>query len=242
MKTWVTADIHANFRALKEVLILSGFDYKNDKLIILGDIVDGHSKTFECVEELLKITHRVFVLGNHDSYFINYIKDADARPHAWIYQGGYNTVVSYGKVGKIPETHRRFFLEEPVPYYIENNMLFVHGGLGDSDSPQFCDEETLTWDRSMIERAKLGKIGSWTALFIGHTSTQFVSKNTKPLRLSNVFLIDTGAGGLGKLTLMRVDNFNPEKPIYYQSGKHRATRLNGETIPELKEDEEDGRY
>lgn len=243
MKTWALGDVHSNFGALKEVLTLSGFDYENDKIIILGDVADGHNKLFECVEELLRIKHRVFVLGNHDKYVVNYIKDVTNRPNTWIYQGGYNSITSYSRAGGIPEPHKRFFLDEPVLYHIEDNMLFVHGGLGDSDSPQFCDEETLTWDRSMIERAKTGNIGSWRAIFCGHTSTQFITNSTKPQFLHNVVAIDTGAGGdRGRLTLMRVDGFDFKKPVYYQSGKHRATRLNGETIPELTDDEKYERY
>ena len=55
MTKFVIGDIHGNFKALKEVLTLSGLDYDKDKLIILGDVCDGHNQTKECVDELLKI-------------------------------------------------------------------------------------------------------------------------------------------------------------------------------------------
>ena len=55
MKTFVIGDIHGRFKALKEVLKNSKFDYINDKLIVLGDIVDGGIRTYDVVEELLKI-------------------------------------------------------------------------------------------------------------------------------------------------------------------------------------------
>jgi len=66
MKTFTIGDIHGRYKALKEVLKLSKFDYDNDKLIVLGDIVDGGINTYKVVEELLKIKNIIFVLGNHD--------------------------------------------------------------------------------------------------------------------------------------------------------------------------------
>jgi serine/threonine protein phosphatase 1 len=227
MKKWVIGDIHGNFKALKEVLTLSGLDYEKDKLIILGDVCDGHNQTKECVDELLKIKHRVFVLGNHDMWFINYIKNMDDHPHEWIYQGGDATLESYqrSEPGTIPESHKKFFLEEPVPYHIEDNMLFIHGGMGNSDSPTFCDLDTLTWDRSMIDRAMKQKIGAWDAIYVGHTTTQGLGEyriNGKkgkpvPLQYNNVWCLDTGGGFDGKLCLMDIHTKK-----YWLSAKAKA--------------------
>jgi len=224
MKTWVLGDIHGNYKALKEVLTLSGFDYAKDKLIILGDVCDGHNKTKECVDELLKVKNRVFVLGNHDDFLRGYLRDMDYRPHVWIYQGGTATLSSYAD--GIPKAHHDFFLNEPVPYHIEDGMLFVHGGLGDSDSPEFCSIETLTWDRSMINRAKLQPIGNWPAIFVGHTTTQGLGKDywttgmkgkPVPIQYNNVWCLDAGAGFDGKLCLMDIHTKK-----YWLSAKARA--------------------
>lgn len=64
-KTFCCGDIHGNYKALKQVLEKSNFDYDNDTLISLGDIVDGWSDTYKCVEELLKIKNRIDIKGNH---------------------------------------------------------------------------------------------------------------------------------------------------------------------------------
>ena len=66
MKKYVIADIHGNYKALKQVLKKSKFNYKKDFLIILGDVVDGYSCSFEVVEELIKIKNKIFIIGNHD--------------------------------------------------------------------------------------------------------------------------------------------------------------------------------
>lgn len=59
-------DIHGNYKALLQCLKLSDFDYDNDTLIQLGDVVDGHADSFEVVEELLKIKNLISIKGNHD--------------------------------------------------------------------------------------------------------------------------------------------------------------------------------
>ncbi len=52
----------------------SRFDYNKDKLIILGDVVDGGYNSYLVVEELLKIKNKIFIIGNHDKWFTNHIK------------------------------------------------------------------------------------------------------------------------------------------------------------------------
>ena len=37
-------DIHGNYKGLMQCLQRSNFDYQNDTLISLGDVVDGHSQ------------------------------------------------------------------------------------------------------------------------------------------------------------------------------------------------------
>lgn len=73
-KKFVIGDIHGRYNALKEVLKKSKFNCKKDKLIILGDIVDGGYNSYMVVGELLKIKNKVFIMGNHDEWFMNHIK------------------------------------------------------------------------------------------------------------------------------------------------------------------------
>lgn len=66
MKRYAIGDLHGNYKALMQVLKKSKFDYKKDQLIILGDVVDGYSYSYEVVKELTKIKNKIFVIGNHD--------------------------------------------------------------------------------------------------------------------------------------------------------------------------------
>src|SRR6056297_3545044 len=91
----VIGDIHGRIDALKEVLEKSKFDYENDKLILLGDVVDGGYNTNQVINELMKIKNIVFVLGNHDIWMMNYLFKNET-PAYWLNQGGASTLNSYG--------------------------------------------------------------------------------------------------------------------------------------------------
>lgn len=47
MRTFTIGDIHGGYKALKQCLERSKFNYKEDHLIALGDIVDGWPETPE---------------------------------------------------------------------------------------------------------------------------------------------------------------------------------------------------
>ncbi len=241
MKTLVLADIHGNYQALKQCLERSHFNYETDKLIVLGDVVDGYPQTYEVVEELLKIKNLVLILGNHDVWFISFMKHGTS-PNIWIHQGGNNTLLSYSKNSNpesstlddckkdfsnviIPVTHQEFF-NKGVYYYEQDNMLFVHGGFNDNKNIKEQSYSFLYWDRGIIETAIIRPIKQYDKVFIGHTSTQYYGgeEHTGPKRFNNLLMIDTGAGWNGKLTIMDV---NTEE--YWQSDKfegHNKYKIN----------------
>jgi len=222
MRTLVVGDIHGRIEALREVLIKSHFDYDNDKLILLGDLADGGYNTYDVVEELLKIKNLIFVVGNHDIWFMQHIQSGWAE-EIWLAQGGINTIHSYkGRVlpedhvsgriyvvmqnARIPKTHKEFF-DKARPYYVEDNMLFVHGGFDARHGKTIQDSniELLTWDRDLIEYAREGnKIPGYDTIFVGHTTTQSYSWDETPIRFQNLIMMDCGAGWTGKLAIMDI--------------------------------------
>lgn len=88
-KTYVIGDIHGAYKALLQCLERSDFDYENDTLIQLGDVCDGWSETYECVEELLKIKNLIPIRGNHDAILLEWMSKGQ-HPWSWL-QGGYGT-------------------------------------------------------------------------------------------------------------------------------------------------------
>ena len=206
IKRFVIGDIHGRVDALKQVLNLSHFNYEKDKLICLGDIVDGGYNTYEVVEELLKIKDFIFVLGNHDKWFIDNISSGWSGD-IWLNQGGKNTLDSYRKAsigGMIPVTHQELF-NNGFYYYILEGMLFVHGGFNPKVGIHNTDTTTLLWDRSLIEKHKKGrKELTFNKIFVGHTTTQSYG-SLQPINFGKLWMLDTGAGWTGRLTIMDID-------------------------------------
>lgn len=221
----VVGDIHGAYSALLEVFEKANFNYEEDLLIVLGDVVDGHPYVKECVDELLKVKNLIFVYGNHDYMFQDFITHR-LKPNMWVHQGGTQTLVSYGYKGdekellkggfannckvdlssvRIPDTHKKFFTSG-VPYKVLDNKLFVHGGINPEKPIGEQSFGLMTWDRSIIGYCKnCNVIPMFDEVFIGHTTTQYVANSTYPQIITNLILVDTGAGWDGRLTLMDID-------------------------------------
>lgn len=212
-KRYVIGDIHGNYKALMQCLDKVKFDYDKDLLIILGDIVDGYSCSYEVVEEILKIKNKVFIIGNHDVWWMNHMANGWVE-YIWLTQGGKQTRESYKSKGytydKLPKGHKEFF-NSGVYYYELDDMLFVHGGFDYPTMPKDSKTEMLTWDRELIERMKNGlKIKEWKKIFVGHTSTEIYG--AKPLCIdcyndeyAKLINIDCGAGWNGRLCIWDID-------------------------------------
>ncbi|TAL56731.1 MAG: serine/threonine protein phosphatase [Nanoarchaeota archaeon] len=213
MRTFAIGDIHGNYELLKKVLGKANFSYEDDKLIILGDIVDRGKYSKECIEELTKIKNKVFIIGNHDARFQKWLIKGGMHL-IWLVGGGQATKRSYGGKHKVPEHHKEF-IESGIPYHVENNCLFVHGGFHPEKKLEEQTPHTFYTNRSLIYYAKKQRIPTYDHVYVGHTTTQFVGLRAKPLTYNNLTLLDTGAGYFfGKLTLMDINSGE-----YWQAGR-----------------------
>jgi len=233
-------DIHGANKALVQCLERSGFNKEKDTLIQLGDVVDGWSEVYECVEELLTIKNLIAIKGNHDEWFNLFIK-TNKHPVNW-QQGGLGTLKSYCLNLKkeysyengyrtdllesdIPQSHRDFFNKQAKYYKDENNNIFVHGGFNRHfPLTQQFDDSIFWWDRDLWSSAMSHtqidapfKIKEpCKQVFIGHTTTM-MWKTDKPIRAGKkIWNLDTGCGFNGKLTIMDV-----ETNEYFQSDNVR---------------------
>lgn len=230
----VTGDIHGNFKGLKQCLERSNFDYENDTLIQLGDIVDGWNEVYQCVDELLKIKNLISIKGNHDDWFNTYLLRG-VHPTGWSY-GGEGTLDSYcinlgcyydknhnGKFNTnlnnyndIPQTHRNFFNKQLNYYKDEDNNVFVHGGFARNlRLKDQTDSSIYYWDRDLWLQALGYKSMNNTEhpfkikepvkeIYIGHTTTMNWDTD-KPMNAVNIWNLDTGSGFKGKLTFMDIN-------------------------------------
>ena len=207
MRTFVIGDIHGAYKALLQCFERSGFDYEEDRLIVLGDVCDGYPEVRLCIDELLKIKHCDLVIGNHDIWSLDWALRGH-MPKIWTSQGGDRTMASYGG-GPMPRAHVDF-LKNGKPWLEVDGALFVHGGYNPATKPEKQSIQFLTWDRSLLTTAwrrhhgnPNRRFGPYEAIFVGHTTTE--SYHTlEPLHVCNIWDLDTGAGWSGKLTIMNV--------------------------------------
>ena len=207
-KTFVIADIHGAYKALLQVFERSKFNYKKDTLICLGDTCDGWKQTRECFDELLKVKNLIYIIGNHDSWTLTWMQNGDwFGDNIWTSQGGENTKLSYGNDFKnVPKSHE-LLLENALPYYIKDNDVFVHGGINVWKPIENQAPYNLMWDRDLVFGAYKN---DYRRIFVGHTTTEnFTDKKgnriTTPLkRGKNIWMLDTGAGWSGKLSIMDI--------------------------------------
>ena len=214
MRTFCVGDIHGAYRALRQVLDRAKFDIKNDRLIVLGDVVDGWPYVYKTLDFLLTIPNLIFILGNHDLWYLDWGKRGWENP-IWLQNGGYNTVCAYGKEwSDVPKEHIKLVENAHLYFLDEDDRLFVHAGINPDKLLKEQTSDIFLWDRELfkntcnkyygIHEACVKPVVPYEEIFIGHTPTILFGTD-KPIHVSNLWCLDTGAGWDGKLTLMDVD-------------------------------------
>ena len=228
MRTLALGDVHGNLRALEQVLERAAFNPENDRLISLGDLYDGHPESARCVELMRGVKNFVWILGNHDElvrrWFRGDWKGQKKRKKRWLRRGGGNTIMSYMKEGKLRKNlfkRHAELIESAVLYYIdEKNRLYVHAGIDwrypvdkqPKERNYYRGRDTFNVDA--LHKEATGQKFPYEYVFIGHTGTNYLHPDCKPVRRANLWNLDQGAGRDGKLTLMDVDTFE-----YWQSDR-----------------------
>jgi serine/threonine protein phosphatase 1 len=203
-KTFVLGDVHGGYRALRQCLDRSGFDYQNDHLICLGDVCDGWPETKACIDELLSVKQLTYLLGNHDWWTLEWMTTGRIED-VWFSQGGEATVRSY--TDGVPPTHIQFF-QRALPYFLRDNKIFVHAGFDPLKDIARQGLDVFLWDRNLA-RAALdlyyqqidAKLTLYDEVYLGHTPIPY----PHPLRACEVWLMDTGAGWSGVLSMMNIE-------------------------------------
>lgn len=219
-RTLVIGDIHGAFKALEQIMERANVN-ENDKLIFLGDYVDGWSQSPEVINYLLElktINECVFIRGNHDDLFHKWLIE---RRHneQWLFHGGQATLNAYRNLDEQEIKIHKEFLASLDNYHLDDrNRLFVHAGFTNLHGVAYeYFPKMLYWDRSLWEMAlaldpKLNegddtypkRLQHYNEIFIGHTPTVRIGK-TKPVNAANVWNMDTGAAYKSPLTIMDVE-------------------------------------
>ena len=136
-RTLAIGDIHGGFIALKQVLERANVT-ENDKLIFLGDYVDGWSESSQIIQFLIELSKKqecIFIKGNHDAWTKDWLSFGNA-PDIWLFNGGQSTVDSYYEYSlEELEAHLEFFQRMKNYYIDEDNRLFIHAGYSSMHGP-----------------------------------------------------------------------------------------------------------
>jgi serine/threonine protein phosphatase 1 len=221
MRTIVIGDIHSGLKALKD-LVKQFSPSPEDRLIFLGDYVDGWSDAVSTVSYLIELSDTyncIFIRGNHDQLTLEWLLGQHKREQ-WLMHGGQSTVDSYSQVEDktLVAIHIDFF-ENLHNYFIdEQNRLFVHAGfthirgVHHENYPGMCYWDRSLWELALAIDGKLSKedvnypsrLKLYSEIYIGHTPVSRIGKSV-PIQAENLWNMDTGAAFKGPLSAMDVD-------------------------------------
>lgn len=205
-KLYAVGDIHGCYNLLMNRLNEIGFDFENDLLVAVGDLVDRGTQNQECVD-LLNEDWFTSVRGNHEDLCIWGRCDYPSkRCHIsnggeWFYE---LSVEDQYQIAKR-------FSALPIALEINHNGKkygFVHGHIEQNDWNEFANNEGVSAFRDPAQLAMWGRerldsdnlqythVKGINAVIMGHTVTQ------KPCKRDNCYWIDTGAVHWGTMTIL----------------------------------------
>ena len=207
-KLWAVGDIHGCYNLLMNRLKEIGFDFENDLLVAVGDLVDRGTQNIQCIE-LLSKPWFTSVRGNHEDLCIgglhneSYKRCHVANGGEWFYMLDGQAMYNIAKT----------FAELPVVLEISHNGKkygFVHGHIEQNNWDEFKEtftqeptafrdpSELAMWGRERLndENLQYTHVSGVDAVIMGHTVTQ------KPCKRDNCYWIDTGAVHWGTMTIL----------------------------------------
>ncbi|MAG33007.1 MAG: metallophosphatase [Deltaproteobacteria bacterium] len=215
-------DIHGELEKLEELLetlpLASG-----DRLVFLGDYIDRGADSPGVIARLIELRDRyecTFLLGNHESMFLDFLGWTDAAyfgGDAFLLNGGDRTLAGYGYFDRdetdldsfrLPKEHEDFLLGLKLSH-VDGDYLFVHAGVrqehllsGDlAFALRKSRPEDLLWNRTSGDLPHdLG-----VTMIYGHTPNEDLGvRRNPPFSIG----IDTGAVYGGPITAIRLPDEN----------------------------------
>lgn len=214
---YVMSDIHGNKRAFDSILNQINLK-EDDKLYILGDIIDRQEYGIELIQQIMKMDNVYMLLGNHEYMMMDALgfpydsNDAKGKMTTrreklkqWFSNGGDITCATWMKLNADEkEEIKKFLLELPLNYTVEVNgetFKLVHAApaelydlLKEKYPDDFPESKThfCIWERELIQL--ITGVDKYKTIF-GHTPTCNF-QNQIPLEIyknKNIIGIDCGA-------------------------------------------------
>lgn len=209
-RLFAVGDLHGSYNLLMLRLGEIGFDFENDLLVAVGDLVDRGAQNIQCVE-LLSKPWFTSVRGNHEDLCIHGLHD-ESYKRCHISNGGQ---WFYMLDGQAMYNIAKVFAELPIALEVNHNgqkFGFVHGHIEQNDWDEFkrSFSNASVFNRSPIDLAIWGRerlnpdakhyshVNGVDAVIMGHTVT------SQPCKRDNCIWIDTGAVHNGNLTVIQL--------------------------------------
>lgn len=186
MKPFIYAigDVHGKYDLFEK--LVKEYDPLLHQLVLIGDLNDRGSKTKECFllgMRLVKETGAIYLRGNHEEYFLDFLKEPEDWYEPYLRNGGKETIESLLHTGATEEYSPTeiammirsryselidFLCERPL-YYEWKNYIFVHAGvdLSKKDWHQTSPHDFI-WIREAFHK---GENQTGKTIVFGHTIT-----------------------------------------------------------------------
>ena len=210
-KLYAVGDIHGCYNLLMSRLKEIGFDFENDLLVAVGDLVDRGTQNIECIE-LLSKPWFTSVRGNHEDLCIgglhneSYKRCHVANGGEWFYmldgQAMYNIAKTFAGLPVVLEVNHKGKKFGFVHGHIEQNNWDEFKETFTQEPTAFRDPSELAmWGRERLndENQQYTHVSGVDAVIMGHTVTQ------KPCKRDNCYWIDTGAVHWGTMTILDLE-------------------------------------
>lgn len=224
-RVYAVGDVHGRIDLLRSMI--DRIDHDNQsfdddrevKLVFLGDYIDRGDNSREVLDFLMEIECMrpgscKFLQGNHEAALLDFVANPISG-RAWLEWGGMQTIASFGiappmgapNETELLELHEAFlpkigrylpFLKLLEPYWVSGQIIFAHASLDPTAPLDMQPKEALLWGKTApgASRTLPGY-----KLVHGH----FASSD--PVSCDEFICVDTGAYYSGKLTAVRLDDF-----------------------------------
>ncbi len=130
--TFVIGDIHGEITKLKRLIENIDQVDNNVKLVFLGDYVNKGENSKEVLEYLITLKNSVFLMGNHEYYFLEYLKNATYSDKLQKYAGATTFIDFKMDLNNISEKFYlpyKSFFDTLQAYYITDSYFVSHAGV-----------------------------------------------------------------------------------------------------------------
>jgi serine/threonine protein phosphatase 1 len=186
VRTIVISDIHGHNLTFAALLSRITYNPSNDRLILLGDYVDGGPGALEVVRFVQQMAEHPNVQaigGNHDDMFLGWLDNKDFLPSPYTSSknGGLQTILSFCPWydAGTNETEAREYIKEQcyseinflrnLPYFLEDGRhIYVHAGIDpDQKDWKLTSHKDFRWIRGRFHQHQ-SQLPTTKTIIFGH--------------------------------------------------------------------------